>query len=115
MGSIGAPEILVILVVALLVLGPDRLPDAARQVGRVLAELRRMSSGFQAELRDAMAAPVPGSPAGAVDGSPSLSSTEAAGASPGASANGSPDAEARFRWSDLPSSPDVGEPPAAQH
>lgn len=57
MGSIGAPEILVILVVALLVLGPERLPDAARTAGRLLGELRRMSEGLQVELRDAMATP----------------------------------------------------------
>lgn len=54
MGSIGAPEILVILVVALIVLGPDRLPGAARQAGQAMREFRRISSGFQAEIRDAM-------------------------------------------------------------
>lgn len=54
MGSIGAPEILVILVVALIVLGPERLPEAARQVGRFVGELRRIGAGFQAEVREAM-------------------------------------------------------------
>lgn len=58
MGSIGGPEVLVILLVALIVLGPARLPDAARQAGKALAELRRMSSGFQAEIRDAIQDPV---------------------------------------------------------
>lgn len=58
MGSIGAPELLVILVVALIVLGPTRLPDAARSVGRAMSEFRRMTSGFQAELRDALEPPV---------------------------------------------------------
>lgn len=53
MGSIGAPEILVIFVVALLVLGPERLPGAMRRAGRVLGELRRIGAGFQAELREA--------------------------------------------------------------
>ena len=53
MGTIGAPEILVVLVAALIFLGPKRLPDAARQVGRAMAELRRMSSELQAEVRDA--------------------------------------------------------------
>lgn len=53
---------LVILLVALLVLGPNKLPGAARQVGKVLGELRRMSSGFQAEMRDAMREPVEGVP-----------------------------------------------------
>ena len=52
--NLGAPELLVILVVGLLVLGPARLPQAARQVGQAVGELRRVSSGFQAELRDAM-------------------------------------------------------------
>jgi Tat protein translocase TatB subunit len=53
-GSIGAPELLVILIVALIVLGPERLPDAARQVGRFIGEVRRISSSFQAEVRDAI-------------------------------------------------------------
>jgi Tat protein translocase TatB subunit len=48
-------EMLVIFVVALLVLGPTKLPEAARQVGRALAEFRKWSTGVQAELRDAMA------------------------------------------------------------
>jgi Tat protein translocase TatB subunit len=56
-GSIGAPELLVILVVALIVLGPERLPDFARQVGRFVAEMRRIGAGFQAEVRDAMSVP----------------------------------------------------------
>ena len=48
-------ELIVIFVVALLVLGPTKLPEAGRQVGKAMAELRRWSSGVQAELRDAMA------------------------------------------------------------
>lgn len=58
MFNVGTPELLVILLVALIVLGPNKLPDAARQVGRFMGELRRMSSGFQSELRDAMKEPV---------------------------------------------------------
>ena len=45
---------LVILLVALIVLGPQRLPEVARQAGRALAEFRRITSGFQDELRDAL-------------------------------------------------------------
>jgi sec-independent protein translocase protein TatB len=56
--NVGTPELLVILLVALIVLGPDKLPNAARQVGRYLGEFRRMSSGFQTELRDALQEPV---------------------------------------------------------
>jgi sec-independent protein translocase protein TatB len=51
-------ELLVILLVALIVLGPEKLPEAARKVGNVMRELRRMSSGFQAEVRDALAEPI---------------------------------------------------------
>lgn len=58
MFNIGGPEVLVILVLALIVLGPQRLPDAARQIGKFMGELRRMSSGFQQELRSAMDDPV---------------------------------------------------------
>ncbi len=58
MGNIGAPEVLVIFIVALIVLGPNKLPDAARQAGKAMAELRRMSSGFQRELKDAMEDPL---------------------------------------------------------
>lgn len=60
--NLGTGEVLVILVVALVVLGPDKLPAAARQAGRWLGELRRVSSGFQAELRDALQEPVDQTP-----------------------------------------------------
>lgn len=53
MGSIGPAEILVVIVVALVVLGPARLPEAARSVGKAMHELRRATSGLQAEVRDA--------------------------------------------------------------
>lgn len=54
-GSIGPAEILVVLVVALIVLGPNRLPDAARSLGKAVSELKRVTSGVQAEVRDAFA------------------------------------------------------------
>jgi Tat protein translocase TatB subunit len=54
MFNVGAGELLVILLIALIVLGPDKLPDAARKIGNVMGELRRMSSGFQNEMRSAM-------------------------------------------------------------
>jgi sec-independent protein translocase protein TatB len=54
MFNVGAGEIVVILMLALIVLGPDKLPSAARQAGKYLSEFRRMSDGFQRELRDAI-------------------------------------------------------------
>jgi Tat protein translocase TatB subunit len=56
--NVGTPEMLVILVVALLVLGPNKLPEVARQVGKAMGEIRRLGAGFQAEMRDAMQEPV---------------------------------------------------------
>jgi Tat protein translocase TatB subunit len=54
MFNIGPGELVAILMVALIVLGPNRLPEAVRTVGRVVGELRRISSGFQDELRNAL-------------------------------------------------------------
>ena len=54
MFNVGGGELLVIMLIALIVLGPQRLPDAAKQVGRVVGDLRRISSGFQQELKDAL-------------------------------------------------------------
>jgi Tat protein translocase TatB subunit len=61
--NLGTGELLVIFLVALIVLGPNKLPDAARQMGRMAAELRRLSSGFQDEMRAAMHEPEPTYPA----------------------------------------------------
>ena len=58
MGNLGSGELLVIFFVALLVLGPNKLPDAARQVGRAVNEIRRVSGGFQREMREAMREPM---------------------------------------------------------
>lgn len=56
MFGIGIPELLVILVVALIVLGPQRLPEVARSLGKGLGELRRAANGLTDELRDATSA-----------------------------------------------------------
>ena len=52
--NLGGGELVVIALMALLVLGPSRLPGAAKQIGKALAEFRRMSSGVQDDLREAM-------------------------------------------------------------
>jgi len=54
MFNVGGGEIIVVLLLALLVLGPDKLPSTAKKVGRFLHEFRRMTSGFEQEVRKAM-------------------------------------------------------------
>ena len=58
MFNLSGSEIVVILLLALVVLGPEKLPDAIRRVGRVYAELRRMGSGFRSEFESAFQEPV---------------------------------------------------------
>jgi Tat protein translocase TatB subunit len=54
MFNVGPEKLIVVLLIALVVLGPDKLPNAARQMAKYLAEFRRISQGFQQELRTAM-------------------------------------------------------------
>jgi sec-independent protein translocase protein TatA len=56
MFGIGLPELLLIMVLALLVLGPQRLPEVARLVGRAYGQLRRASEEFQNTIRQDIAA-----------------------------------------------------------
>lgn len=49
--NLSGGEIIIILLLALVVLGPDKLPDAMRKAGKTFAELKKMSSGFQDEMR----------------------------------------------------------------
>jgi len=52
MGNLGGGELLVILVLGLLVLGPTRLGVVAQEIGRLVGQVRRVAGGFQEELRD---------------------------------------------------------------
>lgn len=53
MFGIGSTELIVILVIALLVLGPKRLPELARSLGRGLAEFRKATSELTEDLDNA--------------------------------------------------------------
>ena len=52
MPSLGPAEILVILVVALLVFGPNKMPDIARQAGKAFREFRRVQQHLRSEISD---------------------------------------------------------------
>lgn len=52
MFGIGMPELIVILVIALIVIGPQKLPDIARSLGKGLAEFKRASDDFQRNLSE---------------------------------------------------------------
>jgi Tat protein translocase TatB subunit len=52
MFGIGMTELLVIFVIALIVLGPKRLPELARSLGKSLNEFRRASSDLRREFLD---------------------------------------------------------------
>lgn len=58
MFNLSGSEIIVILLLALVVLGPDKLPDALRRAGRTYAELRKMGTSFQSEMRSALDEPM---------------------------------------------------------
>jgi len=50
--GIGFPELLVILAIALMVIGPRRLPDIAKALGRALGEFRRATDEFKQTLNE---------------------------------------------------------------
>ena len=54
MFNVTGGELVIIFMAALVVLGPEKLPEAARFVGRMMAQVREVSQGFQKELRSAM-------------------------------------------------------------
>ncbi|MDE0031313.1 MAG: Sec-independent protein translocase protein TatB [Deltaproteobacteria bacterium] len=78
MFGIGMPELLLILAVALIVLGPKKLPEMARALGRGLAEFRRTTDDMKRELQTA---------ADEIETPPSSESTQPEPSGEGAPAN----------------------------
>lgn len=52
MFGVGLPEFAVIALVAVIVFGPDRLPELARQAGRFVRQVRNLANNAQTQLRD---------------------------------------------------------------
>lgn len=56
--NLSGSEIFFLLLAGLVVLGPEKLPGVIRSVARLYAELRRMASGLEKEIRDTIGDPV---------------------------------------------------------
>jgi TatA/E family protein of Tat protein translocase len=55
-GTLGGPEVILILVVALIVFGPRRLPEIGKSMGKMLAEFRKASNDFKRTIEDELEA-----------------------------------------------------------
>ena len=56
--NVQGSEIVFLLLIALVVLGPEKLPDAIRKFTRTYAEFKKVAGGFQGELRQALDEPM---------------------------------------------------------
>ena len=85
-GTLGGPELLLILVLALIVFGPRKLPEIGKSMGKMLAEFRKASHEFQRTIEDEVEAekvraPLP-PPAPVADPQPPAEATVGRGTSP---------------------------------
>jgi TatA/E family protein of Tat protein translocase len=98
MFGIGMPELILILALALIVLGPRKLPEIARALGKGMAEFRRATDELKEEFRqveeeidvpsdlsstDDEPSPEKGEEAGAESASPSTDLSQESGKKPG--------------------------------
>ncbi len=89
MFGIGMPELILILALALIVLGPKRLPEIARALGKGLAEFRRATDELKEEFRQVEQEIEHASPQATPDDDPLLAKRES-GASPSPTTTKSP-------------------------
>jgi sec-independent protein translocase protein TatA len=62
MPNIGAPELIIILVIALLILGPGKLPEVGASIGKSIREFRKASSDINESVK-VDTSPLPAEPA----------------------------------------------------
>lgn len=51
-GSVGVPELIVILAIALLIFGPKKLPEVGRSIGKALREFRKTSDEIKEKIEE---------------------------------------------------------------
>ena len=51
-GNIGFPELLIILIIALLIFGPKKLPEVGRSIGKALREFRKTSDEIKEKIEE---------------------------------------------------------------
>jgi sec-independent protein translocase protein TatB len=56
--NLSGSEIIFLIVIALVVLGPDKLPEAMRKAGKAYGDFKRMTSGFQNEMKSVLDEPM---------------------------------------------------------
>jgi TatA/E family protein of Tat protein translocase len=76
--NIGAPELIVILIIALIVLGPGKLPDVAASLGKSLREFRRAASDVSDATKVDAPPPTPAVMAGTAAAAPAAAPAPAA-------------------------------------
>lgn len=58
MFNLSGSELVFLVIIALVVLGPDKLPEAMRKAGKAYAEFKKMTSGFQNEMKSVLDEPM---------------------------------------------------------
>lgn len=90
--NIGAPELIIILVIALLILGPGKLPEVGQALGKSIREFRKASTDIQESVK-VETTPLPPQAASA-QGAPAAPAAPTAEQAPAAAAGQSSDTRA---------------------
>ncbi|MEO7397575.1 MAG: twin-arginine translocase TatA/TatE family subunit, partial [Ilumatobacteraceae bacterium] len=58
MFNLSGSELIFLVIIALVVLGPDKLPEAMRKAGKMYGDFKKMTTGFQSEMRSVLDEPM---------------------------------------------------------